>query len=90
MKSYAKSAKGPGVEKKISKKTLEYTANARESVMRTISTSHLKAIFVEDDSVWDFWVPSTKLKIIGYLYLTLTFWMFNCKKVFEGYWKWMW
>ena len=32
-------------------KTLEYTTNARESMMRSISTSHLKAIFVEDDSV---------------------------------------
>lgn len=43
--------KRPRGGEKNKKKTLEYTANARESMMRTISTSHLKAIFVEDDSV---------------------------------------
>ena len=32
-------------------KTLEYAAKARESMMRTISMSQVKAILVEDDSI---------------------------------------
>ena len=72
-----KNAKGG---EKNKKETLEYAANARENMLRMVSTSQLMAILVEVDSIWDFRVSNTKVKIIGHLYLKLTLSMFQLQK----------